>query len=172
MDKSCREGGKCPPQFVNRMIDKELIANKVAETIAGTDQFIVSIQVKPGNIIEIVLDSDTNMSIDDCVKVSRAVESSLDRENEDFELSVFSAGLSEPLQIERQYKKHLGKEIEVILKSGIKLIGTLVAFKNGILQLQYQKKQKPEGAKRKVFVNCSEQFDLSEIKSTKLIIKV
>ena len=53
------------------------------------------------------------------LKISRFIESNLDREVEDFELSVFSAGLSEPLSwVVRQYKKNIGTEIDVLLTSG------------------------------------------------------
>lgn len=172
-EDSWREGGtNCPPYFIRVMITKELIDKIVNDTIRDTGMFVVAIQVLAGSRIEVVLDSDTNITIDDCVKVSRSIEASLDRDKEDFELSVYSAGLSEPLKLERQYLKHIGKEVEVLLKTGTKQIGELLSIKDGTIKIKFQKKEKTERDKRKKLVDYTCELDLADIKSTKLVIKV
>ncbi|MDR1055180.1 MAG: ribosome assembly cofactor RimP [Prevotellaceae bacterium] len=152
------------------MIDQQLIKNIVENGIKGSDKFIVDIKITPGNTIEVALDSDTGISIDDCVAVSRYIEASLNRDEEDFELTVYSAGLSEPLKLLRQYRKHLGKEVEVLLKSSNKIKGVLSAVNEEAIEVNYQVKELIEGKKRKQSVNKTDRFKFDEIKTTKLVI--
>jgi len=89
------------------MIDKLKIAELVNEKLTE-DQFLVDVTVSSSNVIHVMVDSDTGISINQIVEISRFIEGNLDREVEDFELSVFSAGLSEPFTLVRQYKKNVG----------------------------------------------------------------
>ena len=114
------------------MIDKSVINNLVESKLKGTDYFLVDISVSPDNMISIEIDNDNGVSIDDCVALSRYVDENLDREKEDFELEVGSSGITSPFKIVRQYIKNTGKEVEMLLRSGIKLTGILKnADKNG-----------------------------------------
>src|SRR5665647_1154267 len=111
------------------MIDKA----KIAELVNGKltdDQFLVDVTISSGNEIHIMVDSDTGISINQIVEISRYVESKLDREAEDFELSVYSAGLTEPFRLIRQYKKNQDQEIEVLLANGQKLNGLLIGVED------------------------------------------
>ena len=109
------------------MIDAVRIREIAEAQMDGTDLFVVDVRVAPGNGIEVVVDSDTQVGIDRCVALSRAIEASLDREQEDFELTVTSAGIGQPLRMLRQYRKLIGREVEVVLKEGGKLVATLTA---------------------------------------------
>ena len=110
------------------MISKELIASLVEESLQDTDLFLVEVKVKPSNVIEVYIDSDTAVNIDQCVAVSRAVEGRLDRDVEDFELSVLSWGLSGALKMDRQLRKYLNQEVEVKSKELGKIQGKLMDF--------------------------------------------
>ena len=110
------------------MITKDQIANLTNEALADSDRFLVDVKVKPNNIIEVYVDSDTAVSIDHCAEISRFIESRMDRDVEDFELSVMSYGLSGALKMDRQLNKYLGKEVEVKTKELGKFQGTLVGF--------------------------------------------
>ena len=152
------------------MIDKQLIKTIVENSIQCSDKFIVSVNITTNNIIEIVLDADSNITIDDCIAVSQDVEASLNRDEEDFELTVYSAGLSEPLKLLRQYKKHIGKEVEVLLKTGNKVKGILAVVNEQEIEIHYQVKELLEGKKRKQLVDKTDCFNFNDIKSTKLVI--
>jgi ribosome maturation factor RimP len=152
------------------MIDKIKIATLVNEKLTE-DQFLVDVTVSSGNVIHIMVDSDTSISINQIAEISRYVESHLDRDVEDFELSVFSAGLSEPFKLVRQYKKNLGAEIEALLTNGQKLAGMLVKADDQGIELEVATKEKPEGAKKKELVTRVYSFGYSEIKEAKKIIK-
>ena len=152
------------------MIDKATIAELVNEKLAD-DQFLVDITVSLGNVIHVMVDSDTGISINQIVEISRHIESNLDRDAEDFELSVFSAGLTEPLKLVRQYKKNQGKEIEVLLANGQKLNGLLVGVEDQGIDLEVTTKEKLEGSKKKELVTKVHHLEYSEIKEAKKILK-
>jgi ribosome maturation factor RimP len=152
------------------MIDKLKIAELVNEKLAD-DQFLVDVTVSSSNVIHVMVDSDTGISINQIVEISRFIEGSLDREVEDFELSVFSAGLSEPFRLVRQYKKNVGTEIDVLLVSGQKLTGVLSNVDEQGIDLEVTTKEKTEGSKRKELVTRVHRFDYQEIKEAKKVLK-
>lgn len=110
------------------MINKDQIAALCEEALAPTDRFLVDVKVKPQNVIEVYVDSDTAVSIEHCMELSRFIENKLDRDIEDFELSVLSWGLSGALKMDRQLQKYVGKDVEVKAKELGKLQGKLVSF--------------------------------------------
>ena len=110
------------------MITQDRITILAEEAVQDTDLFLVEVRLKPSNVIEVFVDSDSAVSIDQCVAVSRAIESKLDRDAEDFELSVLSYGLSGVLKMDRQLRKYVGREVEVKTKEQGKFQGTLLSF--------------------------------------------
>lgn len=153
------------------MIDRNVILQLVEEKLASTEMFLVDVEVKAGNVIVVEIDSDEAVSIDDCVALSRWLEEHLDREKEDFELEVGSAGITSPFKVLRQYVKNIGNEVEILLKAGVKLTGVLKeADENGIV-VTVEKQVKPEGAKRKITVQEDQSYTYDEIKYTKYLIR-
>ncbi|MDE7142589.1 MAG: ribosome assembly cofactor RimP, partial [Muribaculaceae bacterium] len=96
--------------------------------------------------------------------VSRSIEAALDREKEDFELEVGSAGLTSPFKVRGQYDKNIGNEVEVLTADGRKLRGILAETTDEGFTITYKVKEKPEGAKRPVLVDHSETFAYSQAK--------
>jgi ribosome maturation factor RimP len=127
--------------------------------------------IKPGNLIVVEIDNDDAVCIDDCVALSRYLEDNLDREAEDFELEVGSAGVTSPFKVLRQYLKNVGNEVEVLLKNGIKLTGLLKSADEKGIVISIEKQVKPEGAKRKVTVQEDVIYTFDEIKNTKYLIR-
>ena len=153
------------------MIDRNVILQLVEEKLASTEMFLVDVEVKTGNVIVVEIDSDEAVSIDDCVALSRWLEEHLDRDKEDFELEVGSAGITSPFKVLRQYVKNIGNEVEILLKAGVKLTGVLKeADENGIV-VTVEKQVKPEGAKRKITVQEEQSYTYDEIKYTKYLIR-
>lgn len=144
------------------MIDKEQITTICNEALENTDRFVVEVKVRQGNDIIVFIDSDTSVSIDDCAELSRHIESRLDRDVEDFELSVSSAGLDRPLRLPRQFQKHLGKEVSVKLAaSSKKIVGTLTGFDESgiVIRERANKRKKTEAAETRY-----ELIETTEIK--------
>jgi ribosome maturation factor RimP len=157
---------------MSQMIKTSDVTQLVEQAIKGSDMFLVEVIVTPDNRIEISLDSFTGVSIDDCVRVSRFIEDNMDRDIEDYELMVASAGLSEPLKILKQYEKNIGKQVDVVLKNGQKKTGVLRAATDSTITIEYETKELVEGKKRKQTVVKTEEWSLSDIKSTKVVINV
>jgi ribosome maturation factor RimP len=109
------------------MITKEHIKELVEKAIEGSSMFITAVQVKPGNKIMVFLDGDHGVSIEDCVILSRYIEKSLNRDENDFELSVSSHGLTSPFVLPRQYMNSIGKTVTVLENSGIKTKGVIMS---------------------------------------------
>ncbi len=153
------------------MIDKTALTQVINDTLEGTDLFLVQLTVSHDNIIDVQLDSMSDINIDDCVKVNNAVLDAFDRDVEDYELTVGSYGLTSPLLVPRQYEKNLGEEVEVLTRDGRKLKGVLTAHDDEGFTVAIATKVKPEGKKRPEIVMVDNQFKYNEIKYTKIIIK-
>ena len=102
------------------MIETKKIIEAAERHLEGSDMFVVECTSTPGNEIELTIDSDTSVGIDACAELSRAVEAQFDRDEEDFSLTVMSAGIGSELKSLRQYRKLTGKSAEVLLTSGVK----------------------------------------------------
>ena len=111
------------------------------------------------------------MDIDECIRLNRLVESEFDRDEEDYELEIGSAGLTSPLRVERQYHKNEGNEVEVLTADGRKLKGILKSADADGFVLTVVKKVNPEGAKRPVEQEEDLRFGYNEIKYTKYVIQ-
>lgn len=149
------------------MIDKHKIEEIASGLLGDGELFLVEVNITPGNEIEVVIDSDSSVDIDDCVELSRAIEEKLDREEEDFELTVASAGIGQPLRILRQYLKLIGSPVEVVLCNGTKILAELRDADEHSVTLAYKEMRAVEGRKRKQEFEVVQTYQLEEIKSTK-----
>jgi ribosome maturation factor RimP len=152
------------------MIKISDIQKIVEDYTANSDLFPVSVKVSKDNCIEVLIDSPAGVDLDRCAALSRAIESHFDRDVEDFELTVSSAGLDLPLQVLPQYLKYIDKTVEVMPNTGKKIIATLVAADAENITLQYTEMQKQPGDKRKKPVTVTKTYTLREIKTTKPVI--
>jgi ribosome maturation factor RimP len=153
------------------MIEKSIVEEIINNFLENSENYLVGLELKPDNTIIVEIDNDQAVSIDDCIALSRFIESKLDRDKEDYELEVGSAGISQPFKLIRQYKKNKGKEVETLLKNGKKYRGVLKEADENRFILTVEKQVKPEGAKRKITVEEEMSFIYNEIKYTKNIIR-
>lgn len=154
------------------MITKEQIAELVEAYLQAGDNYLVDVKVNPGNLIAVEIDNDNGVVIDDCAALSRHLEENLDREVEDFELEVGSAGLTSPFKVVRQYLKNLGNPVEVLTKDGKKLSGELKSANEEGFTIGVIKKVKPEGSKKKIEVEEEVSWMYNEVKYAKYLLKV
>jgi len=152
------------------VIEKSTITTLVNEKISGTDLFVVDINISTDNTISIELDADSNVKIEDCIEVSRYIESNLDREAEDFSLDVASAGLGYPLKMPRQYAKNINNDVEVVAKDGKKYKGILVSNNDESFVVEIEKSVKVEGKKKKEIIQENINFKFEDIKTTKIVV--
>ena len=133
------EGTRSPLFILN--ILKEKVEQLIAEGVEGTDIFLVKLTVSSSNDINVLLDSDSSLTLSDCRSISRAIESSLDREDEDFSLTVSSSGVGEPLVL-RQYKKNIGRKVRVTLIDGEIIEAKMVAADDKGVELEWKSREK------------------------------
>ena len=154
------------------MIDKTELEKVINEALEGTKMYLVTLKVSKDNIIDVALDSDEDITIDDCVAVNDAVLAAFDRDDEDYELTVGSYGITSPLLLPRQYRKNIGYEVEVLTADGRKLKGVIADADDEGFVLTTTVKKKLEGKKRPEMVEEQERFNYNDIKQTKNIIKI
>ena len=147
------------------MIPENQIRNWIEEHLQGSDRFLVELVIKSGNRIMVFIDSDSSVLIEHCISLSRFIESQLDRNIEDFELNVSSAGLDHPYKLMRQYVKNIGRDVSVTLSDGSKVTGTLTQADETGFSILEKIKQK------KITIEKEYRFTFTEIKETKEIIK-
>ncbi|MDY4789387.1 MAG: ribosome assembly cofactor RimP [Bacteroidales bacterium] len=146
------------------MIDKEKVQSVVNQELEGTDLFLVDLKIGKDNKISVFIDGDNGVTIQNCIDLSRKIESNFDREVEDFELSVFSSGVGEPLKLNRQYKKNIGRNIEVITnEEGEKIVGELLMVDEEKIVVKVQPKKKKDPIVEKEIL-------IDNIKESKIII--
>ena len=153
------------------MILKQAVNQVVEDFLKDSAYYLVELNIATDNRISIEIDSFDGVSIDFCVELNRHIESQFDREAEDYELEVSSAGLTEPFKVLKQYEKNIGNEVEVLTKTGKKLTGVLTSATENEFELEIERTEKPEGSKRKTIVSEILTFKYEEIKHTKYIIR-
>ncbi len=153
------------------MITKDLVAGHIEDFIAGTDIFIVEVNVRPGNIIEVTMDCDETFTIEACTDLHRHLLKQMDRDVEDYGLTVSSPDLTKPLQVKRQYLKNIGRIVNVKKNDKSKVEGELLAVTDEHITLRYEVKELVPGKKTKQLVEKEEQIPFSEIDQTKIVIQ-
>ena len=88
-------------------------------------------------------------------------------DEEDFSLTVMSAGIGSELKSLRQYRKLTGKSAEVLLTSGVKILAKLEEVTDEGITLSYEEKQAVEGKKKKQLVKVTRSYPFDQIKYTK-----
>lgn len=153
------------------MLDATAIRNFIESELKDSDLFLVDVKVSPDNLIEVEIDSDAPISIEECEKLTRAIESEFDRDKEDYTLEVGSAGITSPFKVKRQYYKNLGKEIEVLTKEGKKLSGLLKNVNDDNFTILTKEKVKKPESKRPVIEEVEHTLGYDEVKQAKYILK-
>jgi ribosome maturation factor RimP len=145
------------------MIDKLHVLSVIDAALQGTDKFLVDLKITSDNRINVAIDGDNGIVIDDCIALSRQIENSLDRDVEDFELNVASAGLDSPLKLKRQYKKNIGQELSVTTFDGTHEEGRLEDADDNQITLRLLGKKHKNAEPL--------HFNYTDIKTAKIIIK-
>jgi ribosome maturation factor RimP len=152
------------------MLNKETFEKVVKEKLAGTGTFLVEVQFGAGNRVQVFVDKPEGITIDECVELSRFITSVLSKDVEDYDLEVSSPGLDMGFRVEEQYRKYLGKGVQVLFNDGTKLSGILRDFDRRGIDLEYRKTLKEEGKKKKKVITETGYFEFDRIKTTKAMV--
>ncbi|ARV09476.1 ribosome assembly cofactor RimP [Winogradskyella sp. PC-19] len=153
-----------------------MLKNKVEQLLQNAlderqDLFLISMTMGADNAIKVVIDGDNGVLVGDCMFISRAIEHNLDREEEDFSLEVLSAGAASPLTMPRQYKKNIGRNLEVKTNDDKTTEGQLVEADENTIQLTWKARELKPVGKGKVTVTKEATIALNDIKEAKVKIK-
>lgn len=130
--------------------------------------FLIDFNIDQNNGIKVILDGDEGVSLNDCIAVSKAIEHNIDREEFDFSLEVASAGASSPLIMPRQYKKNIGRILEVKTLDGQTVEGTLTGVSEKGINLQWKTREPKPVGKGKITVDKSLDIPFENIKDSKV----
>lgn len=147
---------------------EELLNNFLEER---KDLFLIDLKFSAGDDITVILDGDNGVSLQDCLDASRAIEFNMAREDHDFSLQVMSAGLSEPLSSERQFRKNIGRDLDILMNDSTKIEGELAKVDDEKITLILRYRKPKEVGKGKVDVEEEKEIPYSEIKKALVAIK-
>lgn len=153
------------------MITKEDVLAIVRQKVENDGNFIVEVEVSPSNEIRIVVDSENGIPISYCEEIDALVETSLDREKEDYSLEVSSAGICAEFKVFGQFRKNIGNKVEVTMPNGAWVRGVLTDADEAGFDLETEEKVKVEGEKKKQVVKTVTHYDLAAVKSVRDIIE-
>lgn len=145
---------------------KTLKIKELAEGLLSADPtiFLVRVHIRPINNISVYVDGDQGVTIDKCVKLNRALYKQIVEEgicpDGEFALEVSSPGVDEPLMLERQYTKNIGRVVEVTDNEGKLIEGKLLGVTPEGIEIE---EEKGKGKKKEVIKH---QIPFSSIKST------
>ena len=147
----------------------EQIENFLSRLIKESPElFLVDVKVAPGNQITVLLDADEGITIERCTAINKALYKYIEESglfgDENFSLEVSSPGLDKPLKLHRQYKKNIGRKVEVELNDGIKLEGTLI----GVNEEDISIREKQGKGKKEIQTTTTILFN--QIKNTTVLI--
>lgn len=146
------------------MIDRNQLQAFVEGLLKDSEYFLTDIKVTPNNEITVEIDSLVPGDIEECVKLTQAIEAEFDRDVEDYELEVGTAGLTSPLKVRRQYDKYIGQDLEILTTDGRKLHGMLKSVSDEGIILAILQKVKKEGSKKPVIETTELDLPFPEIK--------
>ena len=156
--------------IITYMIDKNIVKEIIGEWLKDKEYFLVDVEVSPDDKIVVEIDHADGVWIEDCVELSKFIESRLDREEEDYELEVGSAGLGQPFKVPQQYINFIGRDVEVLDADGKKTRGVLKSVEGEDFVVTVREKVKVEGKKRPVMMDIDHQFQMNKVKYTKYLI--
>ena len=133
--------------------------------------FLIDLIFNNDNKIKVILDGDESVTLKDCIKVSRAIEHNLDRDEIDFGLEVSSVAADSPLVNKRQYLKNIGRKLFVEDLEGKKYEGTLKSVNESDILIEWKERKPKKIGKGKETVTIKKNLSFLEITQTKVVLK-
>ena len=132
--------------------------------------FIVEVDVRPGNLVDVTMDADSGITIEACTEIHRYILKNIDRELIDYGLDVSSPDLTKPLRVKRQYVKNIGRSLNVKTLDNAKTEGLLTNVSDHGVAILTKNKEEVEGKKGKKWVERSIEIPFEQIKEAKVVI--
>ena len=150
-------------------MNQERVRELIGEALEENESlFLIELSFLNDNKILVELDGDSGINLKECIRISRHIDQSFDREEEDFSLEVTSVDISKPLKVKRQYLKNVGKTLKVKTKSGENIEGELVVADDNKISLQWKAREPKPIGKGKVTVVKTAEIAYKEIQEAKV----
>lgn len=144
------------------------IREKFSAAVEARGCFIVDVEVDADNNITVMIEAmDRSIDLEDCVVLDKAFHEIWNQDENDYALTMTSAGLDLPFMDLRQYIKAKGTMVEVQARGGKKFIAELMDADGQGVTLKYKAKEAVEGKKKKVEVEHTETFTFDSINSVR-----
>lgn len=146
---------------------EETITELLEEIIQDSTLFLVDLYIKPTLNIKIFLDGDQGVTVEAVSKINRALYKKIEEaelyEPGSYSLEVSSAGLSQPLKMLRQYKKNIGRQVQVTIndENYSRALGLLKEVHEDHIVITYE-----EGKKKADRVLVTKEIPFENIKET------
>lgn len=151
---------------------KKIVEDLLQEALnERKDLFLIDFSVSNDNAIKIIIDGDKGVLVEDCMFVSRAIEHNIDRDEHDFSLEVLSSGAATPLVLPRQYRKHIGRDLELKTADEQSIEGELAEVNEEGVVLKWKTREPKSVGKGKVTVTKEASVAFINIKEAKVKIK-
>ena len=161
-------GQMSPLLLKKQMISKEYIRQLIENKLSNTDKYLIEIKVTPDNKIFAFIDGDNPVKLQDCIDLSKYIKTNLNRNTDDFELNVSSAGLDQPLMIYRQFVKNIGRNIEILMDNGTRQKGKLINVSDNSITIEHELHKKKKSLEKETGKII--KLPLNQIKETKVSI--
>ncbi|MFT5255666.1 MAG: ribosome maturation factor RimP [Patiriisocius sp.] len=166
-----KKRGQLVPSFYNQNLMREKVTPLLNEALKEhTHLFLIDMEIASDNKITVIIDGDEGVRVEDCIAISRAIEHNLDREEEDFSIDVFSAGVSRPLSMPRQYKKNIGRTLQLKTTQGETIEGEITEATDNEVTLEWKAREPKPVGKGKVTVQKKAVLPYTDIVEAKVMV--
>lgn len=147
------------------MITTAALTETLERQLAGTPHFLVFAEVRPSGKAIVEVDNDRSITLNDLTEINHGLRSAFGEALDDVELEVSSPGMGRPFRVKRQYQKHLGRSVDVLLTDNRLVKGRLAAFSDLGLTLHKEIPTKVKGRPTK-WEEEATAIPFTDIKST------
>ena len=149
-------------------MDKKIIQDLLEEALAENKSlFLIDLSFSLDNRIQIIIDGDSGVPLNECMRINRAIENNFEKEEVDFALEVTSPDIAEPLKVKRQYLKNLNRILKVKTNDAF-IEGTLTEVNEEHIVLTWKAREPKPIGKGKVTVQKTATLAFQDIKEAKV----
>jgi ribosome maturation factor RimP len=145
---------------------QDLLEGALAENKA---LFLIDLSFLPGNVVRVIVDGDSGVSLSECMRINRVIQNNLEEEEceEDFALEVTSPDIAEPLKVKRQYLKNRNRILKVKIIDEV-VEGTLTEVNEEHIVLCWKAREPKPIGKGKVTVEKTATIAYEDIIEAKV----
>lgn len=164
--------GRKVPSFYTLFMDKKRVKALLDEALElNKELFLVYFDINDANQISVIIDGDKGVNVNECIRISKSIDNSFDREEEDFSIEVSSFDVSHSLSLPRQFIKNIGRKLKVKTTDNDKYEGTLLSFSDdNKFVLQWKERVPKTLGKGKMTVEKQQELSIDDVKEAKVVI--